>query len=86
MESTQKTHESSIRTINKTNIDKAFVKGNNSFNIQKTFKIKKGGILYNKFEIIKFIQKYLNTNDHLMIKASNATGFKHIVKNIKDLK
>ena len=56
------------------------------FQYSKTFKIKKGGIVYNKFEIIKFIQKYLNTNDYLMVKASNATGFNHIVKNIKDLK
>ena len=83
----KKLHESIAPIINKTNIDKVFVKGNNVISIfKKLSKSKKGGILYNKFEIIKFIQKYLNTNDYLMIKASNATGFNHIVKNIKDLK
>ncbi len=83
----KKLHESIAPIINKTNIDKVFVKGNNFVSMfKKLSKSKKGGILYNKFEIIKFIQKYLNTNDYLMIKASNATGFNHIVKNIKDLK
>ena len=86
-EHSKKLHESIAPIINKTNIDKVFVKGNNVISIfKKLSKSKKGGILYNKFEIIKFIQKYLNTNDYLMIKASNATGFNHIVKNIKDLK
>ena len=86
-EHSKKHHESIAPIINKTNIDKVFVKGNNVISIfKKLSKSKKGGILYNKFEIIKFIQKYLNTNDYLMIKASNATGFNHIVKNIKDLK
>ena len=86
-EQSKKLHESIAPIINKTNIDKVFVKGNNVISIfKKLSKSKKGGILYNKFEIFKFIQKYLNTNDYLMIKASNATGFNHIVKNIKDLK
>ena len=44
---------------------------------------KKGRVLHDKFEIIDLIRDYLNNNDYLMIKASNATGFNKMVKDIK---
>ena len=44
------------------------------------------GKLNNKFEIINIINKDLNNNDYLMIKASLATGFNDIVKDLKGLR
>ena len=48
-------------------------------------KHKKGRILYNNSQIIELIKNDLNNNDYLMVKASNATGFNKIVKNLKGL-
>ena len=48
-------------------------------------KAKKGRILSNKSQILEFIKKDLNNYDYLMIKASLATGFNKIVKNLKGL-
>ena len=80
-------HKSIAPIINKTKINKVFVKGNNAKLIfQKLLKSKKGRVLYNKSQIIELIRKDLNDNDYLMIKASNATGFHQIVKNLKGLK
>ena len=42
-------------------------------------------ILLNKSQIIELIRKDLNNNDYLMIKASLATGFNDIVKDLKGL-
>ena len=83
----KKLHESIAPIINKTKINKVFVKGNNAKLIfQKLSKSKKGRVLHNKSQIIEFIKKDLNNGDYLMIKASNATGFNQIVKDIKGLK
>ena len=74
------------------------IKYSNSSGISSKFKIisqiifagiskaKKGEILINKSQIIKFIKKDLNNNDYLMIKASLATGFNDIVKDLKGLR
>ncbi len=83
----KKLHKSIAPIINKTKINKVFVKGNNAKLIfQKLSKSKKGKVLYNKSQIIEFIGKDLKNNDYLMIKASNATGFNQIVKDIKGFK
>ena len=83
----KKLHCSIAPIINKTKIDKVFVKGNDvKFIFQKLSKSKKGKVLYNKSQIIELIRKDLNDNDYLMIKASNATGFNQIVKDLKGLK
>jgi len=82
----KKLHVSIAPIINKTKIDKVFVKGNNVISIfQRLKKTKKGKILHNKSQIIKLITHDLNNNDYLMIKASNATGFNKIVKEMKGL-
>ena len=47
--------------------------------------VKRGRILVNKSGIFELIKKDLNNNDYLMIKASNATGFNKIIKEIKRL-
>ena len=82
----KKLHQSIAPLINKSKIDKVFVKGKMASLIFKNIsKVKKGRILVDKSEIIEFIKKDLNNNDYLMIKASLATGFNSIVKDLKGL-
>ena len=82
----KKLHQSISPLINKSKIDKVYVKGNNALSIfEKLLKSKKGGILHSKSEIIELIKNKLNNNDYLMIKASNATGFNLIAKDLKGL-
>ncbi len=82
----KKLHKSIAPVINKTKINKVFVKGNHAKLIfQKLSNSKRGSVLYNKSQIIELIRKDLNDNDYLMIKASNATGFNKIVKDLKGL-
>ena len=83
----KKLHRSIAPLINKTNIDKVFVMGKMVREIfSNIMKVKRGRILVNKLGILKLIKKDLNNNDYLMIKASNATGFNKIVKDIKGFK
>ena len=82
----KKLHESIVPIINKTKIDKVFVKGKLASIIFKNIsKVKKGRILTNKSQINELIREDLNNNDYLMIKASLATGFNDIVKDLKGL-
>ncbi len=70
--------------INKTNIDKVYVKGKMISQIFNNISNqKKGKIIFDSSEIIKLIRNDLNNNDYLMIKASNATGFNKLVKGLK---
>ena len=81
-----KLHQSIIPIINQTKVDKVFVKGSKVTSIfNQLTKSKKGRILQNKSQIINLIRDDLNNNDYLMIKASNATGFNRIVKDLKGL-
>ena len=83
----KKLHQSISPLINKSKIDKVFVKGNKvTFIYEKLTKSKKGGILNNESQIIELIKNRLNNNDYLMIKASNATGFNRIVQDLKGQK
>ncbi len=83
----KKLHQSIAPVINKTKIDKVFVKGKMASLIFKNIlKAKQGRILFNKSQIIELIKKDLNNNDYLMIKASLATGFNDIVKDLKGLR
>ena len=83
----KKLHRSIAPIINKTKIDKVFVKGNKVINTFNSLsKSKKGGILINNSQILELIRKNLNNGDYLMIKASNATGFNKIVNNLKGKK
>ncbi len=82
----KKLHQSIAPIINQTKIDKVFVKGKlASIIFENISKAKKGRILLNKSQIIELIRKDLNNNDYLMIKASLATGFNDIVKDLKGL-
>ena len=80
----KKLHESIAPVINRTNIDKVFVKGKEiSLLYNKISNLKKGSVLKNKLQINDLIENNFNNNDFLMIKASNATGFNKIVKKLK---
>ncbi len=82
----KKLHQSIAPIINQTKIDKLFVKGKMASMIFANIsKAKKGKILLNNSQIVEFIRKDLNNNDYLMIKASLATGFNDIVKELKGL-
>ena len=82
----KKLHQSIAPIINQTKIDKVFVKGKMaSIIFARISKAKKGKILLNNSQIIELIRKDLNNNDYLMIKASLATGFNDIVKDLKGL-
>jgi MurE/MurF fusion protein len=82
----KKLHQSIAPLINQTNIDKVFVKGNKvPFIFHNIIKSKRGRVLSNKSQIIELIRNDLNNNDYLMVKASNATGFNKIIKNLKGL-
>ncbi len=82
----KKLHQSIAPIINQTKIDKVFVKGKMASIIFASIsKAKKGKILLNNSQIIELIRKDINNNDYLMIKASLATGFNDIVKDLKGL-
>jgi MurE/MurF fusion protein len=81
-----KLHKSIAPLINQTKIDKVFVKGKMASIIFKDIsKAKKGRILVNRSQIVELIRKDLNNNDYLMMKASLATGFNNIAKDLKGL-
>ena len=80
----KKLHQSIAPIINKTKVDKVFVKGNKvAFIYKNLLKSKKGKILSSNAQILELIKNDLNNNDYLMIKASNATGFNKIVNSLK---
>ena len=73
-------------------VEKVFFKKNspvynliNQRSVRKLLDSKKGRVLSNKSQIIDLIRNDLNNNDSLMVKASNATGFNKIIKEIKDV-
>jgi murE/murF fusion protein len=83
----KKLHQSMVAVINRSNIDKVFVKGRNvSFIFNSVLNSKKGRILDSNSQIIDLIKNHFNNNDYLMIKASKATGFNKMVNNLKGLK
>jgi len=82
----KKLHQSIAPLINQTKIDKVFVKGKMASLIFKNIsKAKKGRILVNKSQIIELFRKDLNNNDYLLMKASLATGFNNIVKDLRGI-
>ncbi len=83
----KKLHQSIAPIINKTKVDKVFVKGNKAiFMFKRLLKSKRGRILKSNAQIYELFKNELNDNDYLMIKASNATGFNKIVNSLKGQK
>ena len=77
-------HQKLSTEINKTNINKVYVCGEY---VSKTFNgiknSKKGEILKKPEYLQRILKKYINNNDTLMIKGSNATGLFKISQNLK---
>ena len=83
----KKLHQSIVPIINKTKIDKIFLKGNYISKIfKKIVKSKRGKVFRTNSQMIKFIKNDLNNNDYLMVKASNATGFNKMINDLKGIK
>tara|TARA_B100000963_G_scaffold286958_1_gene256093 strand:- start:15037 stop:17880 length:2844 start_codon:yes stop_codon:yes gene_type:complete len=82
----KKLHQLIAPIINKSKIDKVYVKGTDIISTYtRLSKSKKGQILDTKSKIINLIRNDLNNNDYLMIKASNATGLNKMVTDLKGL-
>jgi MurE/MurF fusion protein len=77
----KKYHVDLSKVINKSNIDKVFIKGEKTiFTYKNLHKSKQGNILQNKDDIDLILSNIINNNDHLMIKGSNATGLNILSK------
>ncbi len=71
----KKYHEELFKVINKSDIDKVFIKGKETiFTYKHLKKEKRGNILQNNDDIDFSLGKMISNNDYLMIKGSNATG------------
>ena len=69
--------------INKSDIDKLFILGKNAFKTyQKTYKAKQGNVLQDISDFDEVFSNFINKNDYLMIKGSNATGLNKLSKKI----
>ena len=77
----KKYHTDLSKVINKSNIDKVFIKGEKTlFTYKNLHKSKQGNILQNKDDIDLILSNIINNNDQLMIKGSNATGLNILSK------
>ena len=80
----KKFHKELSEIINATDIDKVFVYGKYiRETFEKLYKSKKGKIFNNLDDAHYYLSKFINNNDLLMIKGSNATGLNQFSKNIK---
>ena len=67
--------------INSSDIDKVFVKGENTlFTYKNLKKEKRGNIFQCNQDVDLILKNIIANNDYLMIKGSNATGL-HIISN-----
>ena len=80
----KKFHKELAKVVNESDLDKVFVYGKY---IRETFrhilKHKKGKIFNNLIDAQDYFKKFINNNDLLMVKGSNATGLNQFSKNIK---
>ena len=76
-------HKDISRVINRSDIDKVFVKGNKSLVTYKNINKNKRGNIFQQEEDIDFtLNNIIANNDYLMIKGSNATGLNNLSKKI----
>ena len=74
-------HKNLAYFINRSDIDKLFVYGENAFKTyQKTYKAKQGNILQKLNDFDEIFSDIINKDDYLMIKGSNATGLNRLSK------
>ena len=68
-------HAKLSKLINSSDIDKVFVKGENSlFTYKNLIKSKRGNIIQCNEDVDLILKNIIDNNDYLMIKGSNATG------------
>ncbi len=68
-------HAGLSKLINSSDIDKVFVKGENSlFTYKNLIKSKRGNIIQCNEDVDLILKNIIDNNDYLMIKGSNATG------------
>ena len=76
-----KYHKELSKVINKSDIDKIFIKGKKTiFTYKHLNKRKRGNILQNEEDKDLCLKKMISNNDYLMIKGSNATGLNNFSK------
>ncbi len=77
----KKYHEELSKVINRSDIDKVFIKGKKTiFTYKHLDRSKRGNILQNNEDIDFSLKKMISNNDYLMIKGSNATGLNNFTK------
>ena len=76
-------HMELSKLINKSDIDKVFIKGEKTLYTYKNLKKdKRGNILQYNQDIEPTLKNIITNNDYLMIKGSNATGLNTVSKTI----
>ena len=77
----EKLHKDLSKVINNSDIDKVFIKGQETLNTYKNInKNKRGNILQKEEDVDFTLNNVIANNDYLMIKGSNATGLNEICK------
>ena len=76
-------HKNLSKVINNSDIDKVFIKGENTLTTYKNLIKKKRGNIFQQEEDMDFtLNNIIANNDYLMIKGSNATGLNNLTKKI----
>ena len=76
-------HENLSKVINKSDIDKVFIKGNKTLHTYRSINRQKRGNIFHHEEDVDFsFNNIIANNDYLMIKGSNATGLNNLSKKI----
>ena len=76
-------HQNLSKVINNSDIDKVFIKGENTLATYKNLIKKKRGNIFQQEEDVDFtLNNIIANNDYLMIKGSNATGLNNLTKKI----
>ena len=74
-------HKNLSKVINNSDIDKVFIKGENTLTTYKNLIKKKRGNIFQQEEDVDFtLNNIIANNDYLMIKGSNATGLNYLTK------
>ena len=76
-------HKNLSKVINNSDIDKVFIKGENTLTTYKNLIKKKRGNIFQQEEDMDFtLNNIIANNDYLMIKGSNATGLNNLSKRL----
>ena len=80
---TEALHKDLSKVINRSDIDKVFIKGSKTLDTyRKIIKNKRGNIIQEEEDVDFILNNIIANNDYLMIKGSNATGLHNLSKRI----